>query len=69
MKKPSQQEIDEEYNKVVNIGELPYVAFVKGIDFVLKYNEEQRDVLKIFNIGYEIDMVEILNIMENYVRK
>ena len=66
MKKPSEQEIKDKYESMLkeNNTYTPWDALNVGINFMFQYNLEQRDVIKVYDIGYEVDMVEILNILE-----
>ena len=61
MKRPTDKEIEERLKKSPS---MDASVFIAGIDFALKYNEEEN-YLKVYDIGYEIDMVEICNILEN----
>ena len=62
MNRPTDKEIEEKF-KILFGEHASMSTFKAGIDFALKYNEEEV-VLKVYDIGYEIDMVEICNILE-----
>ena len=61
MKKPTDKEINDARKQVQRL--TSFDLFKAGVDFALKYNEEQRDIMKVYDIGYEIDMNVIKKIL------
>lgn len=59
MKKPTLEEIEKEYwentNRMVSQIEL----FAAGVNYAIEYNEEQNNLMKIYDIGIKIDVKEI----------
>jgi len=67
MKRPSEEEIQNEINRLMEKGNFLAVddnSFIAGINYALEYNNEE-DYLKVYNIGFDIDVTEIVNILEN----
>jgi len=62
MKRPTDKEIKKAFEKIYT-GHQNINTFIAGIDYALEYNED--DYMKVYDIGFEIDMVEIVNILEN----
>ena len=62
MKRPTDEEI---YERLKKSPSMDASVFIAGINYALEYNKDEEDYLKVYDIGFKIDVTEIVNILEN----